>query len=44
LPRQVYLLLNTLAFTGHTTGRADFPHPALRLASCQGPRRRRGTV
>src|SRR5262249_5880808 len=29
LPRQVYLLLNTSAFTGRTTGRADFPHPAL---------------
>ena len=24
----------------HRTGRADFPHPALRLASRQGPRRR----
>jgi hypothetical protein len=29
LPRQVCLLLNTPAFTGHTTGQADFPHPAL---------------
>ena len=29
MPRQVYLLLNTPAFTGHTTGQADFPHPAL---------------
>jgi hypothetical protein len=29
LPRQVYLLLNTPAFTGHTTGQADLPHPAL---------------
>jgi hypothetical protein len=29
LPRQVYLLLNTSAFPGRTTGRADFPHPAL---------------
>ena len=29
MPRQVYLLLNTPAFTGHTTGHADLPHPAL---------------
>jgi len=27
------------AFTGHTTGRADFRHPAFRLASPQGTRR-----
>ncbi len=27
------------AFTGHTTGRADLRHPALRLASPQGTRR-----
>jgi hypothetical protein len=33
LPRQVYLLLNTSAFPGHTTGQADFPHPALRRDS-----------
>ena len=26
MPRQVYLLLNTPAFTGHTTGHADLPH------------------
>src|SRR5262245_26086251 len=29
LPRRVWLPLNTPAFTGHTTGLADFPHPAL---------------
>ena len=29
MPRQVYLLLNTPAFAGHTTGHADLPHPAL---------------
>jgi hypothetical protein len=29
------------AFTGHTTGRADFRHPAFRLASPQGTRRDR---
>jgi hypothetical protein len=29
LPRQVCLLLNMPAFAGHTTGQADFPHPAL---------------
>jgi len=29
LPRQVWLLLNMPAFAGHTTGHADFPHPAL---------------
>ena len=29
MPRQVYLLLNTPAFAGHTTGQADLPHPAL---------------
>ena len=28
MPRWVYLPLNTPAFSGHTTGRADFPHPA----------------
>jgi hypothetical protein len=39
LPRQAFLLLNMPAFAGHTTGRADFPHPAFRLASSQGPRR-----
>jgi hypothetical protein len=38
LPRQAFLLLNTPAFAGHTTGRADLPHPAFRLTS-QGPRR-----
>jgi hypothetical protein len=38
LPRQAYFLLNTLAFTGHTTGRADLRHPGLRLASSQGLR------
>ena len=27
-------------FPAHQTGRADFPHPAFRLASSQGPRRR----
>jgi hypothetical protein len=27
------------SLTGHTTERADFPHPTLRLASSQGPRR-----
>jgi len=39
LPRQAFLLLNTPAFAGHTTGRADLPHPAFRLASSPGPRR-----
>src|SRR3979490_2870158 len=29
LPREVCLLLNMPAFTGHRTGQADFPHPAL---------------
>ena len=29
------------AFAGHTTGRADFRHPAFRLASSHSPRRRR---
>ena len=29
MPRWVYLPLNTPAFSGHTTGRAGFPHPAL---------------
>ena len=28
MPRQAFLLLNMPAFTGHTTGRAVFPHPA----------------
>jgi hypothetical protein len=28
LPRQAFLLLNRPAFAGHTTGRADRPHPA----------------
>jgi hypothetical protein len=27
-------------FPAHQTGRADFPHPAFRLASSRGPRRR----
>ena len=26
-----------LPLPAHRTGRADFPHPALRLVSCQGP-------
>ena len=29
MPRWVYLPLNTPAFSGHTTGLADLPHPAL---------------
>ena len=30
-PGGTHLPLNTPAFAGHTTGRADFPHPAFRL-------------
>jgi len=41
LPRWDYLPLNAPAFAGRTTGRAELPHPALRLVSHQGPRRRR---
>src|SRR5215467_5920502 len=34
-PGGTHLPLNTPAFAGHTTGRADFRHPAFRLASPQ---------
>ena len=39
-PGGIYSPLNTPAFAGHTTGRADFPHPAFRLASSLDSRTR----
>src|SRR5215831_12701725 len=38
-PVGTHLPLNTPAFAGHTTGRAVFPHPALRSSSSGGLRR-----